>query len=227
MNIAIVLSGGTGSRLGAEIPKQYIKVKGKPIILYCLEVLEKCEAISAIQIVAEERWRNLILENQISKLKGFSNPGINRQLSIYNALEDIKSYAKDEDIVVVHDAARPCVSGKMLEELICSTKKHEGAIPVLPMKDTVYISEDSKKITSLVERKQIFAGQAPEAFLFGKYYEANIKLLPKEILKINGSTEPAIIAGMNIAMIPGDEDNFKITTLQDLDRFQKIMKEKK
>lgn len=226
MNIAIVLSGGTGNRLGADIPKQYIRVREKTIISYCIDVLENCEQISAIQIVAEKSWHDVILENKITKLRGFSEPGENRQLSIFHALEDIKEYADDNDIVIVHDAARPCVSVRIFEELMKTMQEYEGAIPVLPMKDTVYISEDAKKITSLLNRNQVYAGQAPEAFRFKAYYEANKKLFPNQILNINGSTEPAVMAGMNIAMIAGDEANFKITTIQDLERFQKLMEER-
>ena len=223
MNIAVVLSGGTGTRLGAEIPKQYIRVNGRTIISYCLDVLERCENIDAVQIVADESWHDVIMEGGLSKFKGFSKPGENRQLSIFSALEDIKRYAGEDDVVIIHDAARPCVSVEMFEDLIQACKEHDGALPVLPMKDTVYMSEDGESITSLLNRSQIFAGQAPEAFLFGKYYEANVRLLPKDILKINGSTEPAIMAGMDVAMIAGDEKNFKVTTVQDLERFQQLM----
>ena len=227
MNIAIVLSGGTGTRLGAEVPKQYIRVKGRTIISYCLEVLENCAKIDAIQIVAEEGWQDVIMESGLSKFKGFSKPGENRQLSIFSALEDIKEYANEEDVVIIHDAARPCVSEGMFIDLTQACEEHDGALPVLPMKDTVYLSEDGTSITSLLNRSQIFAGQAPEAFLFGKYYEANVRLLPNDILKINGSTEPAIMAGMDVVMIPGDEKNFKITTMQDLERFQQLISDKK
>lgn len=227
MNIAIVLSGGTGTRLGTEIPKQYIEVKGKSIISYCLNVLENCEKINAIQIVAEESWHNTILQSKMTKFKGFSVPGKNRQLSIFSALNDIKEYAKEDDIVIIHDAARPCVSEEIFDKLINAIKGHGGVLPVLPMKDTVYVSEDSKSITSLFNRSHIFAGQAPEAFCFGEYYEANKKLLPNDILKINGSTEPAIMAAMNIVMIPGDEKNFKITTIQDLERFRQLVEGKR
>ena len=223
MNIAIVLSGGTGTRLGTEVPKQYLRVNSKTIISYCLDVLEGCKEIDAIQIVAEESWHDVILESHMSKFRGFSKPGENRQLSIFSALEDVKRFASKDDVVMIHDAARPCVSEKMFLELMDACKEHDGALPVLPMKDTVYMSENGKGITSLLNRSQIFAGQAPEAFCFGKYYEANVRLLPEDIMKINGSTEPAIMAGMDIAMIPGDEKNFKITTIQDLERFQQLM----
>lgn len=222
MNIAIILSGGTGTRLGSQIPKQYLEVEGRTIISYCLEVLDQCSQIDAIQIVADDSWHDVIKRTQMSKFRGFSKPGANRQLSIFNALEDVKQYAKEEDVVIIHDAARPCVTDKMIMDLVNACREHEGALPVLPMKDTVYMSEDGKVISSLLNRSQIFAGQAPEAFVFGKYYDANVRLLPEKILAINGSTEPAIMAGMDVAMIPGDENNFKITTVQDLERFQQL-----
>ncbi|MDE7233113.1 MAG: 2-C-methyl-D-erythritol 4-phosphate cytidylyltransferase, partial [Lachnospiraceae bacterium] len=102
---------------------------------------------------------------------------------------------------------------------------HDGVLPVLPMKDTVYQSTDGKRVGALLNRSEIYAGQAPEAFRIGPYYEANKKLCPDRILKINGSTEPAVMAGMDIVMIPGDEGNFKITTREDLERFKEIIKQ--
>ena len=97
---------------------------------------------------------------------------------------------------------------------------------MLPMKDTVYLSRDGKSVSSLLNRQEIFAGQAPELFVLGKYYESNERLLPQKILKVNGSTEPAILAGMDIAMIPGDENNYKITTGTDLKRFREYIEQK-
>lgn len=234
MNIALILSGGTGTRMGTDIPKQYIEVCGKPIISYCIECIAKHPLLDAIQIVAEKEWHELILESieqpaktkeaEISsKFKGFSKPGANRQLSIYNGLEAIKAYADDNDYVFIHDAARPLLSVKQITDCLEAVNGHDGVLPVLPMKDTVYSSTDGKTITSLLNRKEIYAGQAPEVFRLGKYYEANKKLFPDKILQINGSTEPAVLAGMDIAMIPGDEANFKITTKSDLERFERII----
>lgn len=223
MNIALILSGGTGLRLGTDIPKQYLEVNGKTVISYCLEVFENCPDISAVQIVAQEEWQELIKKSNLTKCKGFSAPGENRQLSILNGLKDIRQYAEKDDIVIIHDAARPLVSRQLIENVIEAAKVHDGAIPVLPMKDTVYFSEDGRKITSLLERKSVVAGQAPEAFKLEAYYEANRKLLPDKILEINGSTEPAILAGLDIAMIHGEESNFKITTRDDFLRFEEMI----
>lgn len=234
MNIALILSGGTGRRMGLDIPKQYIEVCGRPILFYCLESLAGHAGIDAIQIVAEEEWRELIAKSMdqlaktgkpgiLKKFRGFSKPGTNRQLSILNGLEDIKEYASDSDYVLIHDAARPMLSEQMISECLDAVTGHDGVIPVLPMKDTVYSSKDGRTITSLLSRSQIFAGQAPELFVLGKYYEANMALIPNDIMQINGSTEPAVMAGMDIAMIPGDEGNFKITTSVDLGRFREMI----
>lgn len=221
MNIALILSGGTGTRLGSSIPKQYIEVGEKPIINYCLETLVNHPMVDYIQIVADEQWQNFISNNfQSSKFKGFSAPGVNRQLSIYNGLCDIIKYASNNDCVLIHDAARPLISTDLITNCLTTVQDHDGVLPVLPMKDTVYFSENGNVVTSLLSREKIFAGQAPEVFRLGKYIVANRALLPEKILKINGSTEPAIMASMDIAIIEGDENNYKITTKQDLERFE-------
>lgn len=227
-NIALLLSGGTGTRMGTDIPKQYLEVGGRPVLSCCIETLSRHSKIDAIQIVAEASWQEKISEwletaDVEKKFRGFSLPGENRQLSILHGLEDMHRYGKDTDYVLVHDAARPMLSADLITECLEAAAGHDGAIPVLPMKDTVYCSKDGRTITSLLDRGVIFAGQAPEAFVLGKYLEANRSLLPDRILRINGSTEPAVMAGMDIAMIPGDERNFKITTKEDMERFRRMI----
>lgn len=228
MNIAVILAGGTGTRAGLESPKQYYEVNGKAVISYCLHTFLTHERIDAVQIVADEVWHGYIRQQLFrlpyhEKFRGFSVPGKNRQLSIYHALADIREYASENDMAVIHDAARPCVSAAQVSDCLQAAKGHDGALPVLPMKDTVYLSGDGRTVSSLLDRGKVFAGQAPEVFVLGRYYEANRALLPDKILKINGSTEPAVMAGMDIAMIPGDEGNFKITTAADLERFREIV----
>ncbi|MCR4989425.1 MAG: 2-C-methyl-D-erythritol 4-phosphate cytidylyltransferase [Lachnospiraceae bacterium] len=225
MNIALILSGGTGKRLGSDIPKQYISVKGSMIITRCLLKVLECKKIDGIHIVADEKWRDRIVSEMKSEgvessvLKGFSDPGKTRQLSILNGLYGIREYAKPKDIVIVHDAARPNVSEALLNACVDECKFYDGVIPVLPMKDTVYLSNDGTSITRVLDRSRIYAGQAPEAFRLGKYIEANERLIPDDILNINGTTEPAVLAGLNVCMIHGEESNYKITTKEDLDRY--------
>lgn len=224
MNVALILSGGAGTRLGTEIPKQYIEVVGKPVIAFCLGRLFRHEGIDAVQIVAEPAWREKIeqwLPKDGEKFRGFSKPGENRQMSILHGLEDIRSYAADTDYVLVHDAARPLLSEELISACLDAKDGYDGVLPVLPMKDTVYSSSDGKTITGLLKRSEVFAGQAPELYQVGKYYDANRQLLPDKILQINGAAEPAVMAGMEIALIPGDETNFKITTRADLERTER------
>lgn len=228
MNVAVILAGGTGTRMGLEIPKQYYEVNGKAVIMYCLHTFLTHKEIDAVQIVADEMWHGYIMRQLFGlpyneKFREFSAPGKNRQLSIYNALVDIRGYASENDMVIIHDAARPCVSAAQIADCLKAAKGHDGTLPVLPMKDTVYFSEDGKVVSTLLDRGKVSAGQAPEVFLLGKYYEANRALLPDKILEINGSTEPAVMAGMDIVMIPGDERNFKITTAADLERFRETV----
>lgn len=305
MNIAVLLSGGAGRRMGADIPKQYIRVSGKMLITYSLETLLAHSLIDAVQIVAGEKWREDILadlrKNRVTteKICGFSAPGTERQSSVFLALKDIKNsditsissannmsiissagsksntsntsntssqssteasvdtvyyseyqynsvqivqaaYAvpvhdvvqnahavpvrdivQNAHAILIHDAVRPNLSKEQITACFEALKDHDGVMPVLPMKDTVYLSDGGRCVSELLDRKKIFAGQTPEVFDFDKYYAANLRLLPDDLRGINGSTEPAVMAGMNIAMIPGDENNYKITTKADLEHFRR------
>lgn len=297
--VAIILSGGTGSRMNMDIPKQYVRVGGRMIITESVIPFARCSLIDGIQIVAEKQWQDNILkeyaENMKSissgapdkdadtehskmalpyKFKGFSAPGANRQLSILNALRDLRKNMDDDDIVIIHDAARPFVTVKMITSYITAINDsspkspadslskppkssadsldnaskastgilnnteisgmhnhsegynrihHDGVMPVIPMKDTVYYSDNGSSVSRLLDRDRIFAGQAPEVFRYGKYLDACEKLMPDSIMDIRGSTEPAIMAGMDIVMVPGDERNFKITTIEDMERYREIV----
>lgn len=245
MVTALVLSGGTGTRMGSSMPKQYIEVGGRPVISYCIKTLSKSDRIDAIWIVAALEWQENIHKwisdfGLSSKFRGFSAPGANRQLSVYNGIRDIKDMLSDTEYVLIHDAARPMITEADIENCITAVPGHDGVLPVLPMKDTVYVSNDGTTVTGLLERSRIFAGQAPEVFVLEKYLKANEQLLNRiesngcekpespqnsAIMKINGSTEPAVMAGMDIVMIPGNEDNFKITTMTDLERFKTIVEQ--
>ena len=164
MNIALILSGGTGTRLGGDIPKQYIEAGGHLIISYCIACLSMHEGIDRIQIVAEPVWQERILacldeerarERFKGKFSGFSLPGQTRQLSILSGLEDIIEYADEEDCVLIHDAARPLLTETLISDCLDAIDGHDGVLPTLPMKDTVYLSKDGERISALLDRKEI------------------------------------------------------------------------
>ena len=225
MNYAIILSGGVGTRLGLSLPKQYYEVNGKPIIRYVMDTISGCELIDGFVIVAAEEWYPYLEKQvgEIDKFVGFALPGENRQLSIYNGLCYLKNRIQEplsDHLVLIQDAARPNTTQELIRQCLDLKKDEDGAMPVLPMKDTVYLSRTGQQVDELLNRSQLFAGQAPESFRLDKYLAANERLLPDKILEINGSTAPAVLAGMNIKMISGDENNYKITTEADLRKFE-------
>ncbi len=231
MNIAIILSGGIGLRMGSDVPKQYIKVQGKPVIWYCLKTFIESPFIDIIIIGRAEEWGIFIKEQVESfhtdKSIFYSTPGETRQYSIYNALKEAQNHgATQEDIVIIHDAARPLVSNELVENCIKECDDADGVLPVIPVKDTLYQSIDGKNISSLLNRNELFAGQAPEAFRFGKYIALHELMAREELLRINGSTEIAYKGGMKVKLIRGEEMNFKITTPEDLTNFEGIIKQR-
>lgn len=231
MNYVIILAGGIGSRMNmGSFPKQYLMYENRPIISYCLRIFQANKETDKIIIVANEEWRKFILtwvENDgIDKFIEFAEPGETRQYSIINGLHIVSKYADSNDIVMVHDAARPLVSDELITECYRNIKGHDGVMPALPAKDTFYLSDNGKKIENLIPRNKLFAGQAPEAFYFGKYLKANEEMPENELLKINGSTEIAFKAGLDVAIINGSEKNIKITTQNDLELMKMYMEEK-
>jgi 2-C-methyl-D-erythritol 4-phosphate cytidylyltransferase len=228
MNIAMILSGGVGTRFGGDIPKQYVKVGGRPIIAYGLATFLADRHIDEVIICLAPEWQSLVMVSlakmPTDKIVRFSRPGDTRQETIYNALELMEEQGcGDDDIVIIHDAARPLVTTELIDKCLAACEGYDGVLPVLPMKDTIYQSLDGKHISCLLERNQLFAGQAPESFRFGKYLAAHKKLGRKAVALIKGSSEIAYKCGMSIRLIDGNEQNFKITTQEDLSNFENII----
>ena len=229
MNIAILLSGGTGTRMKLSVPKQYVEVQGKPVIGYCLDTLLRHKEIGMAIIVVADEWRDFTrkcVESVSSAVPVYyAQPGQTRQGSIISALKTTRDHgAADDDIVLIHDAARPLLTAQLISDCLKAAQEADAVLPVIPAKDTIYLSHDGKNIDSLLERKTLWNGQAPEAFRFGSYYEANMRLTQDEINRITGSTEVSYRAGMRCVLIPGDTRNFKITTQEDLSNLESLLK---
>lgn len=230
MTVAIILAGGSGTRMHQDIPKQFIAVEGRPIILYTLEIFHNHPSIDAIAIVASSVWQPqieqwLVAEGLIGKLIGFAEAGSSRQHSILNGLLKVREMGlSDDDIVIIHDAVRPSVSANLIQRCITSIDGVDGVMPTLQMKDTVYRSYDGKHIGTSLIRDELFAGQAPEAFILGKYYLAHQNMTKNELSIIRGSSELAVLSNLRVRMIDGEESNYKITTPLDLERFRQQVK---
>ncbi|HBZ53222.1 MAG TPA: 2-C-methyl-D-erythritol 4-phosphate cytidylyltransferase [Eubacterium sp.] len=240
MNYALLLSGGTGTRANSDVPKQYVRSGDLMMITYALKTLLDCEKIDSVCIVAEREWHESIVDDaknagcDIGRISGFAMPGSSRQMSILNGMREIMCHAggdtvasgiSSEDTILIHDAARAFVSLELIDRCYEALDGYDGVMPVLPMKDTVYLSEDGKSVAGLVDREKIYAGQAPELFRFTPYYDANASLTEDALGRIKGASEIAYAHGMNIRMVQGDENNFKVTTALDLERFRRIKEE--
>lgn len=223
MNIVIILAGGTGTRMGVDRPKQYIEVKGKPIISFCIEKFENCNIIDGIIIVAAKEWQQYIRKNliNISKFIGFASAGDSRQESILNGMKNCPKKAKN---IIIHDAARPNVSEKLILNCVKYLDEYDGVMPVLTVKDTIYYSSTGEKIDKLINRDCLFAGQAPEAFNYNKYMKIHDGLSKSQLASVRGSSQIAFENGLNIKLINGEEHNYKITTIEDLRKFEEEMK---
>lgn len=232
MNIAIILSGGVGTRMGANIPKQYIMVANKPVIVYSIEQFVNSGSIDAYIIALDWQWKDFVegyvANMNIAEPVYYSEPGETREFTIYNALKKAKEvgYA-DDDIVIIHDAVRPLVSKQIIDDCLEGCKKYDAAIATIDVKDTIYVSEAENCITAVPNRSILHAGQTPEAFKLGKYLRIHEERTHDEIAAVTGGAQFAAACGLKVFLSKGAEINFKLTTPEDLQRFEQIMAEKK
>ncbi len=233
MNVALILSGGVGSRMRSDgFPKQYIQVNGKPILVYTLQKFQSSPAIDKIVVVADPAWQSDICTwlaaESITKFAAFAQPGTSRQGSVYNGLQACAALASAETVnVAIHDGVRPLVSLELIAACLDTLKEYDGCMPVLSVTDTTYVSQDGKHISGLLDRSTLFSGQTPEAFRLQPYLEINKNASAEELENTRGSTEIAYKHGLNIRLIPGEYSNYKLTTPTDLERFRTSLEDAK
>lgn len=229
MNIAIILAGGTGTRMRSDgFPKQYVEVNGKPILIYTLEKFQACNDIDKIVVVAHCQWEEKIHEwvdrYQIHKFACLATQGETRQESVLNGLLACEQFLPTaKDVVVIHDAARPLVTPRLITTCISELGEHYGCLPVIPMKDSLCCSLDGRTISGLADRSTLFCGQSPESFRLLPYLELNRNASVEALQQTRGSFEIAYRNGLDIYMIPGEENNFKLTTSEDMNRLYSIL----
>ena len=228
MNYAVLLSGGVGSRVGEDRPKQYIEISGMPVFMFALESILPLEIIDKIIICLSDEWKEYVksFTNPLNdKRILFSNAGASREESVFNSLNTIKDTLNptDNDVVVITESARPLASSALIKSVTLSVNGYDGALPIIPIKDTVYESPDKININSVPERDFLFIGQSPEAFVFHRFYDIHLGMTSEALANCHGSTQLAFDNGFKIHLIPGEESNRKITTAVDLEYFKFIV----
>ena len=220
MNVAIILAAGNGTRLSNNIKKQFIKIHDKQLFLFSFDSF--CSSnIDKILIVSSKEdinyVRSLVSSNE--KFLDVIAGGETRQHSVKNALDYLKGILADDDVILIHDAARPLIKVPLINEVINKTIEYDCCSLILPIKDTI-ISLSNNNYESTLERDKLASVQTPQGFKFKIIYEAHLKAIH------SSATDDAQLVkklGFNIHLIKGDEQNFKITTNEDLNYFEYIL----
>lgn len=231
MNIALVLSGGAGLRMGSKIPKQYRTVAGKPVVVHTLEQFEGLEEIRYVIAVASLEWQDRIWAWKeaygLSKLTAVASAGEDRQQSIRSGLLAAEPLmGEDPGGVIVQDAARPLTSRELFLRLLQGLEEAPCVMPVLPMTDTAYCSHDGQWVDGLLDRTVLYAGQAPEAFHYRPYLRLYQETPAESLHTMSGSCQLPYSRGWKVKMIPGDPGNLKITYAADFELCEKKLLER-
>ena len=210
--------------MGLNIPKQFYMVGGQPIIMYSVSKFASCPEIDSITIVLADQWRSFV-EDYLAKVsfRGrffFAVSGESRQHSVLNGLNALKGFACDDDLVFVHDAVRPLFPVSNIYDGLEACREYDAALPVISVKDATYQSRDGKMLTAVLPREELFSGQSPECFVYGRFMSAHNCFSSAELDAIRGCSELMFRAGMTVKLIPGTEQNYKITTIEDLKAFE-------
>ena len=219
---AIIPSGGTGSRTGLDIPKQYVKVHNKELIAYTLEKFQNCNEIDEIIVAAQPEFFDLLqkikLKFNITKLSQVVKGGKERQDSVFNAFSSI-NFSSENDLIAVHDAARPLIPIEVISNAVKTAREEKSAVVAIKAKDTLFKGESV--VESYIDRKSVFYVQTPQIFSKNVYQKALDFAKENSFL---GTDESMLVknAGFDVKIVEGSSLNFKVTTKDDLEIFEKL-----
>ena len=234
MVIAILTAAGLGTRMNSEIPKQFMNVENKPIIIHTLEQFQNHPGIDAIVLVTIESWSSLVWayakQLGISKLQYVIPGGCNGQESIKNGLDivnKIKNENKLDDIVVmIHDGNRPMVSHEIISNNLATYYKNGNAVTAIPCTEVVFVSDDGKEAQKTIPREMLYRTQTPHTFSFNELYSLHLQAEKLDIKNTAASCSLCEVFGKKIYFSKGSELNFKITTSDDLTLFRAVVSKK-
>lgn len=226
-----MLAGGVGSRMkSATIPKQFLEVQGQPIILYTLRNMLKVERFDYIYIATHHDYivymkemvqKYVEMPQKVRIIEG----GKERMDSIHNVTDAIVADEglHEDDVIVIHDAVRPLVTEKILNDSIDAAGKYGACVCGLPAVDTMLYSEDGKVVTNIPERSKLYNGQAPDSFSLPRFLEMQNNLTEEQKKVITGTSQICTMNEQPIYIIEGDPLNFKLTTDGDLLIFKSMI----
>ncbi|MBR5129015.1 MAG: 2-C-methyl-D-erythritol 4-phosphate cytidylyltransferase [Firmicutes bacterium] len=231
-NIAIIFAGGSGARMGSGLPKQFIEVEGKPIIIHTLDIFEDHPMIDEIYIACKPDYiktlEKMVKRNMITKVTRIVEGGVSGQDSIYNGICAAFEDNGPDNIVLIHDGVRPILSEDTITNNIISAKEKGSAITCTKFFETPIISTGGDIVEDSPDRESFYTAQAPQTFMLGDVLDAH-----KEIRKTNPRYEGVIdtctlmrTLGKTVHIVEGNRGNIKVTTPEDLFMFKAMLEYK-
>lgn len=233
MTIAVVIAGGVGARMGADVPKQFVQVNGKPVLFYTLEAFEHHPMIDAIELVCIEGWedsvRSWAKKYGISKLKWIVKGGASGQESIRNGVYGLNGICRADDIAVIHDGIRPLVDSAVLDDVIGKAKQFGNGVTSMPYNEQIFLidTENPNTTVKYIPRETLRRVSTPQAYQFGLLCEKYQEAFEKGIGIYESSYTNTMMTelGVRLYFAAGSDRNIKLTTPGDIDIFKAMIKE--
>lgn len=231
MNIALLIAGGSGNRMHQDIPKQFLIVNERPVIIYTLDVFQNHPEIDVIVVVCIAGWDQVLWayakQFNITKLKYVVPGSDSGQASIRNGVFEMEKHFSPNDIVLIHDAIRPMVSAEIISDNIRVTQKYGNATTAIPCTEAMIQTEDGIVSVGSYPRDRLKRTQTPQAFRLGKICDLHRRALEKGITNSVASCTLMIDMGEQVYFSMGSEKNIKLTTVEDIDIFRALLKEQR
>jgi len=229
MNIALIIAGGSGKRTKQEIPKQFINVYDKPILIYTLESFQHHPDIEAIEVVCIDGWHEILSayarQYQINKLKWIINGGETGQESIRNGVYNLYDKCDKNDIIIVHDGIRPLIEKAVVSDCIAVCKKYGNAVSSLPYNEQIFKTSDGSSTNEYIPRETLRRVVTPQAYRLEELYAAYKKAFENKIGIYGSSYTNTMMVelGHTLYFASGSDKNIKITTLDDIELFKALL----
>ena len=235
MTIAVVIAGGVGSRMGADIPKQFVQVNGKPVLFYTLEAFEQHPMIDAIELVCIDGWEDSVWawakKYGISKLKWIVKGGASGQESIRNGVYGLKEICQADDVVIIHDGIRPLVDSAVLDDVISKARQFGNAVTSMPYNEQIFLVDAERPDTTVkyIPRETLRRVSTPQAYRFDLLLEKYREAFEKRIGIYGSSYTNTMMTelGVRLYFAAGSDRNIKLTTPGDIEVFKAMIEESK
>lgn len=230
-NIAVIFAGGIGKRMNSKaVPKQFLKLHGKDIIIHTLENFEMHKDIDGIVIACVEDWipylKKILKKFDITKVKDIVPGGKTGQESIYNGLAAAKERYGEEAVVLIHDGVRPLIEEKTITDCIASVREKGSAITVAPAIETIIRVEENETIKDVIERSECLMARAPQAFKLNEILAAHDQAQKEGKYDFIDSASLMRYYGHTLSIVEGPVENIKITTPMDFYTFRALYEAK-